>query len=153
MSERRVPLKHWLYVIVIAVAVAVLGSAWAKKSGAVEIDEPLVTRGDIGFITENTHLCHTDSITEKTISGLTLWAALIERLEAVDGDHLLLSESDNALGNNLSRWCNTLAEGYPVMVWTVKDDHAILFWVPSLDFGHLPFIIRLEDFQAGGLRL
>lgn len=153
MHEKRIPFRRWVGLAALVVLVWVLSFAYAEKSTGVEIDELLVTRGDIGFITKNTHLCHTDSITEKTISGLTLWAALIKRLEAVNGDHLLLSESDNALGNNLSRWCATLSEGYPVLMWTVKDDHAIVFWVPSLGFGNQPFIIRLEDFQAGGLRL
>ena len=152
MNNIRVPLKHWLRLAVVAASVWVLAAAYAGKGMGVEIEEYDATRGDIGFITENTHLCHVDVITQSTIGMLDQWAALITRLEAAGGA-IFLSEEDNALGDELSRWCSTLSEGYPVMVWYVSGDYVLIRWDTSLGFGEDFMIIRLEDFQGGGLRL
>lgn len=144
-TTNRVPFKHWLWLAAITIAVWVLSFMWADKSMGQE-------RGDLGYLTANTHLCHTTKITEDTIATLDRWAALIARLEAAGGA-IFLSKEDNTLGNSMSGWCNTLGEGYPVVVQIVSGDHVLLTWDPSLDFLSRPFIVRLTDLQTGGLRL
>lgn len=160
MNERTVPLKHWLYLAGVLGLVWVLASAYAEKSQGADIgfdrafiiEEVTPVRGDIGYVTEDTNLCHVDSITERNIRLLTQWTALIERLNSTGGT-IFLSESDNALGDSLSRWCMTLDEGYPVMIFQIEGEHALIFWDRSLGFDPHPLIIKLSDFQAGGLRL
>ena len=146
MSEpTRVQFRHWIWLAVVAATVYVLSSMYAEKSmGA--------TRGDLGFITAGTNLCETYGISPHTIKRLATWTALVERLDAAGGA-IFLSEEDYELGENLSKRCSTLAEGYPVMIFLIEDEHALVFWDKSLNFAGSPFIIRLSDFQAGGLRL
>ena len=142
MEKDRVPFFQWTCLAVILGLVWILGAEVANSA----------ERGDRGFITASTHLCHTTDITPLTIEGLYQWGALIERLEAAGGA-IFLSEEDNDLGSTLSRWCSTLSEGYPVVLFRVDGDHALAVWDTSLGFGTGPFIIKLSDFQAGGLRL
>ena len=144
-TTNRVSLKNWCRLVVLAVTVYVLSSMYAEKSMGAE-------RGDLGFITVGTHLCHTDNITPNTTDGLEQWAALIERLEAAGGAPLLSAE-DNELGANLSAWCSTIAEGYPVVMGYEDGEYALVYWDRKLGFGVYSFLIRLRDFQAGGLRL
>lgn len=154
MSEKRVPLRNWLGLVALTVLVWGLSSAYAENSmGELwSVTGSTPEMGDVGFITANTHLCHTSSITPQTISALDQWAALIERLEAAGGA-IFLSEEDNDLGASLGQWCSTLADGYPVIFIITKGDHAIVSWDLSLGFAHRPFIIRLDDFHTGGLEL
>lgn len=155
--NRTVPFRHWLYLIGLGVAVLVLSSAYAGKSQG-EFFEPWFAPevaagpGDTGFITENTHLCHTNAITHQTISALDQWTALIARLDAAGGA-ALLSQEDNDLGVGLSQWCSTLSEGYPVVLTSTKGDHALAVFHWELGFSDAPFIIRLDDFHTGGLEL
>ncbi len=159
-TTNRVRFRHWVWLTVLTLVVWVLAFELAERSQgatfsfdrAFVVEELAPVRGDLGFITAGTNLCHTDSIEPESINGLEQWAALDERLEAAGGA-IFLSAEDNELGNALSRWCNTLAEGYPVMIFQIEGEHALVFWDRSLDFGRNPFIIRLSDFQAGGLRL
>lgn len=146
-TTNRVRLRDWLWVIglTVLVVVVVLGSAYAEQSSGAE-------RGDLGYITKGTNLCHTDTITPYTIDSLEQWAALMERLEAAGGA-IFLSAEDNELGQTLGKWCSTLAEGYPVVVGHEDGEYALIFWDRKLGFGVYPFIIRLRDFQEGGLRL
>lgn len=127
-------------------ALLVLISMYPGKSQGAEL-------GDDGFITKGTHTCGADRIIPKTVDDLEHWRSLIERLEAVDGDNTKLSEADNDLGRVLVRYCGTLAEGYPVILFKVDGDYALVLWDKSLGFDAHPFIIRLSDFQSGGFRL
>ncbi len=149
---KKVPFRHWVWLVGLAVGVAVLSSVYADKSQGMVGPPITYTVGDIGYITEDTHLCHTDVIAKQTISGLAQWSALIDRLRAAGGA-LFLSEEDNDLGSNLARYCSTLAEGYPVILYEVAYPYALASFDPSLGFGDGTFIIRLFDFQTGGLRL
>ncbi len=142
MSNESVPFSHWIILGVIMTLVFVLGVEVANSA----------ERGDRGFITENTNLCHVDSITPNTISGLSQWAALIARLEAAGGA-VFLSEEDQELGAHLAQWCSSLATGYPVVLVRTKGDYALAVWHESLNFGPDTFIIRLDDFHTGGLEL
>lgn len=159
-TTNRVRLRHWLWLVALMITVWVLAFAWAEKSQgetfsfdrALVVEELAPVRGDLGFITAGTNLCHTESITSYTIEALGQWTALIERLEAAGGA-AFLSEEDNDLGSSLSKWCSTLGTGYPVVVFHVDREHALVSWEKSLDFGDYTFIIRVFDFQAGGLRL
>ena len=145
-TNNRVQTRHWIWLAALATSVWLLSSMYAEKSmGAAP--------GESGWITEDTHLCHTSVITTYTIASLNHWAAVIKRLESVGGDVNDLGPADLAMGNRLFRWCSTLSEGYPVVLDTVEGDYALVRWARSLDFGDYTFIIRLHDFQAGGLRL
>ena len=145
MNNQRVPLRNWLWLTGLTIAVWVLSFAYAEKSQGAE-------SGDLGYITAGTNLCHTDSITPYTIEALRQWTALIERLDAAGGV-AFLSEEDNDLGSSLSKWCSTLGTGYPVVVFHVDGEHSLMVWEKSLGFGSYTFIIKLYDFQSGGLRL
>lgn len=142
MEKDRVPFFQWTILAVIIGLVWILG---AEVANSAEV-------GDTGFITEDTNLCHAHVITPQTIDGLEQWSALVVRLEAAGGA-IFLSEDDNALGERLVQWCSTLAEGYPVFLFAIEGEHALIKWDPSLDFGTYLMIIKLSDFQDGGLRL
>lgn len=144
-TTNRVQFRHWIWMLVVATTVYVLSSMYAEKSMG---QEP----GDMGFITAGTNLCYTNTITPYIIDDFEQWAALIERMEAAGGV-IFLSEEDTELGVNLSSWCSTLAEGYPVVKIIEYGEYALVYWDRSLGFGASSFLIRLRDFQAGGLRL
>ena len=144
-TTNRVRFRHWVWLTVLTLAVWVLAFSYAEKSEGAEY-------GDLGYITEGTNLCHTDNITPHTIARLLRWGALIERLDAAGGV-IFLSAEDNDLGSTLSEWCNTLSEGYPVVLYHIDGEYALMVWEKSLGFGSYTFIIKLYDFQSGGLRL
>ena len=143
-ERKRVSFKRW---VILLLALASVGYIlYSDVSESAEL-------GDNGFLTKGTHMCDADRIIPETVDDLEQWRALIERLNAVDDDVTKLSKDDNRLGGVLSKWCGTLSEGYPVVLFNVDGDYALATWDKSLGFTLRSFIIRLSDFQSGGLRL
>lgn len=141
MRTNPIPFSYWVCLAVVMALVWILGSEVAKSA---EI-------GDVGFITEQTNICYTDRIVPKTVDALEQWSALAEKLKAVGGEVYKLSEADIALGMELGQWCATPAKGYPIVLFEVDGDYALAIWEYTLEFCTPTFIIRLRDFQAGGL--